>query len=119
MAKQIKRLKDEFIEEKVSIDNVCISKGQFGYMATIKGEDLRSQVDFGAEIIIETTLENGKNAYYKLRPTTDSGIAIPTTEGYYSLEDAIIWVDNRPENVGNHILRTYFQYLCTPIYPYR
>lgn len=105
MAKQIKRLKDNFKKELVGLDSVVITKAQFGFMASIKGSDLNAQIDFGENVILETTTPDGKDVYYKFRPTQNSGIAIPTKEGYYSLEEADIWLDTREENAEKHIIR--------------
>lgn len=105
MAKQIKRLKDEYVKELLALDNVVVTKGQFGFMASIKGEDLKAQIDFGPELVIDTTTDEGKNVYYKFRPTQDSGIAIPNKEGYYSVEEADLWIDQQEGNELKHIIR--------------
>lgn len=114
MAKQIKRLRDTFTRELVALDSVIVNivevEQQSGRkvktaMASISGANLMAQVDFGANVVIDTTTAEGKNVYYKLRPTTDSGIAVPFEEGYYSLEDADLWPDTQEENKGKHIIR--------------
>jgi len=114
MAKQIKRLKDTFTKELVALDSVIVNivelvneKGKKvkTAMASISGANLMAQVDFGEKVIIETTTNEGKNIYYKIRPTTDSGLAVPFEEGYYSLEDADLWVDVQEENKNKHIIR--------------
>lgn len=113
MAKQIKRLKDSYVKELVALDSVIINiveveqKGKKvkTALASISGANLMAQIDFGEKVIIDTTTDDGKNVYYKLRPTTDSGIAIPFNEGYYSLEDADLWVDQQEENKDKHIIR--------------
>lgn len=112
MAKQVKRLRDTFTRELVALDSVIINMVDVNNgkkvvkmpLASISGANLMAQVDFGAKVVIDTTAE-GKNVYYKLRPTSDSGIALPVEEGYYSLEDADIWVDTQEENKGKHIIR--------------
>lgn len=106
MIKQIKRLKYENAKENlVAIDSVIVNKGVHGYFASIKGSDLSAQLDFGDEVVIDTTTEDGKDQYYILRPTQESGLAIPTKEGFYSLEGAEVWIDNRAEAKDKHILR--------------
>lgn len=114
MAKQIKRLRDTFTRELVALDSVIVNivevineKGKKvkTAMASISGANLMAQLDFGANVVIDTTTAEGKNVYYKLRPTTDSGLVVPFEEGYYSLEDADLWVDTQEENKGKHIIR--------------
>lgn len=113
MAKQIKRLKDTYTKELVAIDSVIINivevdqKGKKvkTALASISGANLMAQIDFGDKVVIDTTTPDGKQVYYKIRPTTDSGLAIPFEEGYYSLEDAELWVDTQDENKDKHILR--------------
>ena len=84
MAKQIKRLKDTFTKELVALDSVIVNivevvneKGKKvkTAMASISGANLIAQVDLGEKVIIDTTTAEGKNVYYKIRPTTDSGQA--------------------------------------------
>lgn len=113
MAKQKKRLKDDYVKALIGLDSIIINlveveqKGKKVKMpmASISGSNLDAQVDFGEKVVIETTTQDGKNVYYKLRPTIDSGITIPREEGYYSIEDADLWVDTQPENIGKHIIR--------------
>lgn len=113
MAKQKKRLKDDYVKVLIGLDSIIINlveveqKGKKVKMpmASISGSNLDAQVDFGEKVVIKTTTEDGKNVYYKLRPTIDSGITIPREEGYYSLEDADLWVDTQPENIDKHIIR--------------
>ena len=112
MAKQIKRLRETLGKELVSIDSVVIrlvdmpqGKKTIKMPAvSIKGTDLEAQVAF-YDYQVETTTTEGKDVYYRLRPTMTSGIQLPTTEGYYSLENTDLWVDRQPENEGKHILR--------------
>lgn len=112
MAKQIKRLREVKQEELVSLDSVVIrliempqGKGKVKAPAiSIKGTDLEAQVEFNNHVV-ETTTPEGKDIYYRIRPTATSGIVIPNKEGYYSLEDSNIWVDTQPDNEGKHILR--------------
>lgn len=111
MAKQKSRLRENYVKELVGLDSIIINiveveqKGKKVKMpmASISGANLDAQVDLGA--VIETTTAEGKNVYYKLRPTLESGIAIPREEGYYSLEDTDIWLDKQEENKDKHILR--------------
>lgn len=111
MAKQKKRLREEFQKELVALDSIIINiveveqKGKKVKMpmASISGANLDAQVDLGT--VIETTRADGKNVYYKIRPTIESGIAIPREEGYYSLENSDIWLDKQEENKDKHILR--------------
>ena len=113
MAKQIKRLKDSFTRELVALDSVIINMVDLNNgkkvvkmpLASISGANLMAQLDFGPKVIIDTTTAEGKNVYYKLRPTSDSGIALPVEEGYYSLEDADLWLDTQEENKDKHIIR--------------
>lgn len=111
MAKQIKRLREALPTELVSLDSVIIrmvetpnSKGKKMPSLSIRGTDLEAQVSFN-DYQVETTTADGKNVYYRLRPTLASGIQLPTEEGYYSLENTDVWVDKQPENEGKHILR--------------
>lgn len=113
MAKQKRRLKDDYVKVLVGLDSIIINlveveqKGKKVKMpmASISGSNLDAQVDFGEKVVIQTTTQDGKNVYYKLRPTIDSGITIPREEGYYSIEDADLWVDTQPENIDKHIIR--------------
>lgn len=113
MAKQKKRLRDAYEKELVALDSVIINlveveqKGKkvLMPMASISGSNLDAQIDFGDKVVIETTTQEGKNVYYKIRTTIDSGIIIPREEGYYSLEDAELWIDTQPENIDKHIIR--------------
>ena len=112
MAKQIKRLREQRVKELVSIDSVIIrmvdmvvgNKKVKAPAISIRGTDLEAQVEF-KYYQVETTTAEGKNIYYRIRPTLSSGIVVPTEEGYYSLENCNIWVDKQPENEGKHILR--------------
>lgn len=111
MAKQKKRLREEFQKELVALDSIIVNLVDVKQgnktikmpMASISGVNLDAQVDLGC--IIDTTNAEGKNVYYKLRPTLASGIQIPREEGYYSLEDTDIWVDKQEGNEDKHILR--------------
>ena len=111
MAKQKKRLREEFQKELVALDSIIVNlvdvkQGALTIkmpMASISGVNLDAQVDLGC--VIDTTNAEGKNVYYKLRPTLASGIVIPREEGYYSLEDTDIWVDKQEGNEDKHILR--------------
>jgi len=112
MAKQIKRLR-QFTKELVSLDSIVVrmveveQKGKKVKMpaASISGSNLEAQVDFGEKVVIETTTKEGKNVYYRLRPTLASGIQLPREEGFYSLENTDIWVDTQEGNEEKHILR--------------
>lgn len=111
MAKQKKRLKEEFKKELVGLDSIIVNLVDVKQgnktikmpMASISGVNLDDQLDLG--VVIDTTNKEGKNVYYKLRPTLSSGIQIPREEGYYSLENADIWVDTQEGNEDKHILR--------------
>ena len=113
MAKQIKRLREQFTKELVSLDSIVVrmveveQKGKKVKMpaASISGSNLEAQVDFGEKVVIETTTKEGKNVYYRLRPTLASGIQLPKEEGFYSLENTDIWVDTQEGNEEKHILR--------------
>lgn len=113
MAKQKKRLKDDYVKELIGLDSIMVhivEVDQNGKkvkmpMASISGTNLDAQVDFGPNVIIETTTKEGKNVYYKLRPVVGSGVVIPNVEGFYSLDDADLWVDQQPEAIGKHIIR--------------
>lgn len=113
MAKQKMRLKEKFTKELVSIDNVVVNlveveqgkKKILMPLASISGSNLEAQVDFGPNVLIETTTPEGKNLYYKVRPTLDSNIVIPREEGFYSIENAEMWIDTTEENKSKHILR--------------
>ena len=113
MAKQIKRLREQFTKELVSLDSIVVrlvdvkqgNKTIKMPAASISGSNLEAQVDFGEKVIIETTTKEGKNVYYRLRPTLASGIHLPKEEGFYSLENTDIWVDTQEGNEEKHILR--------------
>ena len=113
MAKQKERLSEKHVKTLVGFDSVVVSQVEFkqgnkvvkSYMASIKGSNLDAQVDFGDKIIVETTTKEGKDVYYKIRPTNASGVAIPTKEGFYSIEDADVWIDTQEGNEDKHILR--------------
>ena len=113
MAKQIKRLREQFTKELVSLDSIVVrlvdvkqgNKTIKMPAASISGSNLEAQVDFGEKVIIETTTKEGKNVYYRLRPTLASGIQLPKEEGFYSLENTDIWVDTQEGNEDKHILR--------------
>lgn len=112
MAKQIKRLRETREKELVSLDSVIVRMVDMPQgkktikmpAVSIKGSDLEAQVEFNNHQV-ETTTTDGKNVYYRIRPTMASGIQLPTKEGFYSLENTDIWVDTQPENEGKHILR--------------
>ena len=113
MAKQKKRLKDDYVKELIGLDSIMVhivEVDQNGKkvkmpMASISGTNLDAQVDFCPNVIIETTTQEGKNVYYKLRPVVGSGVVIPNVEGFYSLDDADLWVDQQPEAIDKHIIR--------------
>lgn len=111
MAKQKARLKENFTKELVGLDSIIINLIEVEQgkkkikmpMASISGSNLDAQIDLGK--VIETTNAEGKNVYYKLRPTLESGIQLPREEGYYSLENTDIWLDTQEGNESKHILR--------------
>lgn len=113
MAKQKTRLSEQYVKTLVGFDSVVVSQVEIDqngkkiktWMASIKGSNLEAQVDFGDKIIVETTTKEGKDVYYKIRPTNASGIALPTKEGWYSVEDADVWIDTQDGNLEKHIIR--------------